>query len=355
MKQIYFLFLIIIFSLGFNLKLLAHEGHDHGPTPGEISSVTGPITLTDQTIKNLGIESVEVNLAPLQRSLTMPAQIELLPEKLSQISPRFEGRVLEILVKLGEEVQPSQPLLKLDPVTIGNPPVTLRSSIGGFVTKQNLTVGQSFTPQTVLMEVADYRKVFVRGITYENTDLSQIKIGQDAQVKVDLFPEKIFTGKVERMNVGFNPNTKAFEIFVTLDNPDLMFKPNMQASLSIGLGEVEEVLAVPKRAVVGDTGNYFVFVQTGNEFEKRPIVLGIKAGDQIEILEGVFPGERVVIQGNYQLQYATGVKKEGEHEEGHHHEHASKRSGASLLFWMIAGGVFAFTLFAGIFYMRRYK
>jgi hypothetical protein len=57
--------------------------------------------------------------------------------------------------------------------------------------------------------------------------------------------------------------------------------------------------------VLGDLGNLFVFVRDGNSFERRNVVIGMKAGDQVEIVEGVLPGDNVVTEGHYQLQFAT--------------------------------------------------
>lgn len=76
----------------------AHEGHVHGPDAGGDSPAFGPITLSEETIRNLGVQTVEANPAPLQRSLQMAARIEGLPERQARISPRTEGRVAEILV-----------------------------------------------------------------------------------------------------------------------------------------------------------------------------------------------------------------------------------------------------------------
>lgn len=305
MKQL----LLLIFTLGFVISAYPHAGEDHGPKVGDSGSSTGPIMLSAEAIKNLGVQSVEAKIEPLQKSLSMVARIEPLPEKDARISARFEGRVIEILAKIGETVKIGQPLLKLDPRQIGNPPVILRSPIDGSITAQNLTIGQTFSADTVLMEVSDNHKMLSRGITYESIELSQIKVGQEARILVDIFPGETFTGKVQRMDVGIERESRTFEVFVLVDNDNLKLKPNLQASMYIGLGEAQEVLSVPARALIGDIGNYFVFVQDKEIFEKRPVILGLRAGDRVEILEGVFPGEQVVVQGNYQLQYAKGKPK----------------------------------------------
>ncbi len=286
-----------------------HAGHDHGKTPGEEAAASGPLTLPDETIKNLEILTIEAKLVPLQKSLTMAARIEPLPEKHALISPRFEGRVGEILVKLGDSVKAGQPLLKGEPLNVGAQPVILKSPIEGQVTRQAATLGQSFNADTVLMEVSDHRQIYARGMTYEGPELTNIKKGQPVTVKINVLPEQAFTGKVEGVDVGLERESKTFELFALLENPELLLRPNMQATLTVGIGPAQEVLAVPKRAILGDLGNHFVFVRDGNTFERRTVVLGLRSGDQIEVLEGVFPTDLVVTQGNYQLQYATGTPK----------------------------------------------
>jgi len=297
-------------TLAFTVNVArAHEGHVHGPE-GEDAPAFGPIELTDEAIRNLGIQSVEANPAPLQRSLQMAARIEGLPERQAKISPRTEGRVAEIVVKLGDRVTAGQPLLRFDPLTVGNPPVILKSPIDGFVVRQDSSIGQALRPETVLMEVADYSQVLARAMTFESADLSAIKVGDPVRVQVQVFPEQPFAGKVQRLDVGLERESGTFEVYVLLDNPDLKLRPNMQATATIGVGESQEVVAVPARAVLGDLGNLFVFVQTdAKTFERRNVVIGMKAGDQVEIVEGVLPAEKVVTQGNYQLQFAATAKK----------------------------------------------
>jgi multidrug efflux pump subunit AcrA (membrane-fusion protein) len=149
------------------------------------------------------------------------------------------------LVKLGDRVTAGQPVLRFEPRTVGNPPVILNSPINGFVVRQEASLGQALNPDTVLMEVADYSQVLARGMTFESPDLSLIKPGQDARVRLDVFPDRIFEGKVQRLDVGLERESRTFEVYVLLENPELQLRPNMQASVSIAIGDPQEVLAVP--------------------------------------------------------------------------------------------------------------
>lgn len=289
----------------------AHEGHDHAPQPGDAAG-SGPVELSDAAIANLGVETAEATIVELQPSVQLVAQVEPLPEKVAQITPRFDGTVGEILVKLGESVKAGQPLLRLIPRTIGNPEVIVKSPLAGAVTKVNVTLGQAFAPDTVLLIIGDYSSVLARGIAYESAEILALKIGDPATLTVDVFPGHRFEGAIQRSDVGLESDSKTFEVYALIDNHEGKLRPNLLGQLSVATGKAQQVLAVPEKAILGDLGNLFAFVREGNTFEKRAVRLGIKSGGQVEILEGVFPGEQIVTRGNYQLQYASGAAKKEE-------------------------------------------
>lgn len=344
MKPILIFFLFLISTLA-----QAHEGHVHGPEQNDNAPSLGPIVLTEATIRNLGIETVEAQPAPLQRTLRMAARIQGLPERQAKISPRGEGRVAEILVKLGDHVTAGQPLLRFDPLAVGNPRVTLSSPIDGYIVRQEVSLGQVLSPETAIMEVADYAQVLARAATFESPDLSAIKVGQPAEVRLDILGNETFTGKVQRLDVALEKESGTFEVYVLLENPELRLRPNMQAVVTLAVGEAHEALAVPERAVLGDIGNYFVFVQgENNEFERHGVVLGMRAGDKVEIVEGVLPGDKVITRGNYQLQFAAGAKKGDAASSA---PALPKQKSAAGWLWALAGFVAGASIVA--FFLRR--
>ncbi|MEM1059856.1 MAG: efflux RND transporter periplasmic adaptor subunit [Verrucomicrobiota bacterium] len=283
----------------------------------------------------------------LSPSLDFPAALTLPPTSHAAVSAKFSGKVHDLFVKLGDRVRKGQPLAQLDPITIGNPPVTLRSPLDGVVSLQNVKLGDAFGPTTVLMEIADQSRLQARAVTYESPELAQIKTGQVASVRVSMFPDEVFEGKVVSVSPGLRADERTFEVFVEIENPDGKLLPNSQATVSLPLGEPATVVAVPKRAIVGDGARRTVFVRDGNVFERRDVVLGIKSGDLVEIIEGVFPGDDVVIQGNYQLQFASGEPSASEVGHGHSHgghSHGDHGAGdeadhehSSFVFWIVGG------------------
>lgn len=300
----------------------AGAGHDHGESQFGGGGATTSFTLENATINNLSIKTVTADLNPVRESTRMLMQIKLLPEKQAVISPRFQGKVTDIKAKLGEEISRGQALVTLQPIAIGNAPVTLSAPISGVLSRQMVVTGQMVDPGDVLMEVSDRKQVLAKGITYESAALGAIRNGQKVQVKVDSLPRKIFTGTVQRIDPAIDEDERTFSVFALLDNPDGLLIPHMQGQLEIFTGEEELLLTVPAEAVLGTMGQHFIYVRDGNYFEKRDVTLGVSRGSQEEIISGVFPGEKVVVQGNYQLQYVTPAGEASHDAAGGDHGHA---------------------------------
>jgi len=88
--------------------------------------------------------------------------------------------------------------------------------------------------------------------------------------------------------------------------------------VQIALGEAETGIVVPEAALLEDYGNYSVIVQTGGEsFERRPVKIGKRNGQNAQVLSGLEAGDVVVTTGNYQVKMASMSGQT----PGHGHEH----------------------------------
>ena len=308
LKNIYQKILLASSLLLLASNVLAHEGHDATPSDEGHSAVSSTIILSETTIKNLGVETAPATLAPLGKALEMNASVEYLPERYANIASKANGSISSIAVKLGEPVKKGQKLFSFTPVFVGSSAVTITSPISGFVVKQNAVIGQAITPETVVIEIADTTQLLVKGITYSARDFEQIKIGRKVIVTVGHNAPPL-TGVVQRLDVGSSKENRTLAVYALVDNPYRALFANTAATMSIAYGETKDMLSVPTKAVLGELGNYFLFVREGNNFERRNVVLGQKTSDRIEIIDGVLPDEQVVTVGNYQLQFSKGIRK----------------------------------------------
>ena len=312
--------LLTLFLLTFINPAFAGPGHDHGESA--FAGGTGPAThfdLTDQQMSNLGIKSKKVEFLPITQTVDMLAFTELLPEKQATISPRFGGKILDIAVKVGQEVKKGQRLVTLEPVSVGNNNVILSAPIDGFVLNLHAGVGEIVDSGGDILEIGDASQMLVRGVAYETPNITSIKVGQNVEVHLDVDPDRHIDGKVQRINRVIDPESRTFSVYALIDTPKGDIQPGLQGTIEIFTGNDAPVLAVPKRAVLGELGSHFVYIIKGKAVEKRDVTLGAKTGHHIEIKNGLFPNEHVVTNGNYQLQY---ISVGGIHEHGHDdHDH----------------------------------
>lgn len=312
--------LLTLFLVAFISPAYAGPGHDHGESA--FAGGSGPAThfdLTDQQMNNLGIQSAKVEFLPIAQAVDMLAFTELLPEKKASISPRFDGKIIDIAVKVGQEVKKGQRLVTLEPVSVGNSNVVLSAPMGGFVLNLRAGVGEIVDVGGDILEIGDASQMLVRGVAYETPDIQILKVGQKAKLHLDIAPDRHIEGKIQRINRVIDPESRTFSIFALIDTPKGDIQPGLQGTMEIFTAADAPVMAVPKRAVLGELGSYFVYVIKGQEVEKRDVTVGVKIGHHIEIKSGLFPNESVVTNGNYQLQYmfVGGIQEHSDDEKSH--------------------------------------
>ena len=321
-------FLLTLSFLTLINPAFAGPGHDHGESA--FAGGAGPAThfdLTDQQMANLGIKSAKAEFLAMQNAVEMLAFTELLPERTAAVSPHFEGKIVDITVKVGEKVKKGQPLVSLQPVNVGSQRVTLYSAIDGFVMQLDAGLGEIIPTGGDIMHIGDPTQMLVRGVAYETPDISSIEVEQKVEVHLDIDPDRHIHGGVQRINRVIDPDSRTFSVYALIDTPEGDIQPGLQGTMEIFTGNDAPVLAVPKRSVLGELGSHFVYVIKDQHVEKRDVTVGTKTGHHIEIKSGLFPNELVVTNGNYQLQYiSVGGIQEHAHGDGHDHANEEEES-----------------------------
>ncbi len=314
--------LIALLSTTLISPVYAGAGHDHGESA--FAGNAGPakhFDLTDQQMTNLGIQSAPAKFLAMQETVDMLAFTELLPERKASVSPHFEGKILAVNVKVGEKVKKGQPLVKLQPVNVGTQQVVLKASIDGFVLSLSAGLGEIVQTGDDIMQIGDPSQMLVRGVAYETPNIQAMNVGQKAEIHLDITPDRHIDGKIQRINRVIDQENRTFSVYALIDTPDGDVKPGLQGTMEVFTGENAPVLSIPKRAVLGELGSYFVYVIKGNGVERRDVTLGVKSSHHVQVIDGIFPNEDVVTRGNYQLQYmSVGGIQEHDHDEGGHDE-----------------------------------
>jgi len=307
--------------LGTPFGVTAHEGHADAPgaeTAGGTAS--GAVFVSETARRNLALGLAEAEVRPIEKTLTLIGEIAPVPSRSGAVSSRIAGRVASVAVAEGDSVRKGQPVVEVESLQVGDPPPRVRyaAPIDGIVIDRHVVPGDAVEPNLHLLEIADLSEVLAVGRVFEG-QVGRVAVGQAVRVAVPSFPDRSFEGVVERLGGQLDPQTCSLPIYVRVESPDRVLRPNMRAVLSVVTERADAALAVPRGGVLGDFGAYFVFVERDGDptlFERRPVVTGLSDDRWVEILDGVLPGERVVTAGNYSLQFLPPAPPEVHAERG---------------------------------------
>jgi len=199
----------------------------------------------------------------------------------------------------------------------------LRAPFDGKVVAKEVALGELVTPERTLFTVADLSHVWVWIDLYEQS-LRHVEKGAQAHISVDAFPGEVFQGRVSYLADEVAPESRTLRARADLENPDGRLRPGMFARVELSDPAEEDAppaLVIPREAVQGQDGETVVFVALpgggdARRFERRPVRLGRRSADLLEVLAGLDPGEKVVTEGAFLLKSAASEDELG---GGHHH------------------------------------
>jgi RND family efflux transporter MFP subunit len=193
-------------------------------------------------------------------------------------------------------------------------PVTdliINSPVEGYITERNALPNMYAEPSTKLYAVADLSRVWVYAQVFQD-DIGRVKPGDTAQITVDSYPGRAFTGQIEEILPLVDMATRTVRVRLAMANPGLKLKPGMfvNVDLKTSLGCQ---LVVPASAVFQSGTRQLVFLNHGNgSLEPKEITVGPRAGDDFIVLKGLEARQSIVTSANFlidsesQLQAAAG-------------------------------------------------
>jgi cobalt-zinc-cadmium efflux system membrane fusion protein len=196
-------------------------------------------------------------------------------------------------------IQEQQKALQPAPLDVS---YQVTAPISGTIVEVKKAAGEEVRPGEPIAEIVALETVWVEAPIFEK-DLGRIKKDIDAIFTTAAYPEKEYRGRLINIGAVVDEQTRAAKAVFEVNNASRELRIGMQANLRLGAGEKATVLLLPKESVLDNEGKKIVYVlRTGEEFERRDVIVGDTYGDKLAILSGVKPGERVVTQGAYQLK-----------------------------------------------------
>jgi cobalt-zinc-cadmium efflux system membrane fusion protein len=179
--------------------------------------------------------------------------------------------------------------------------LTLYAPITGTITELRITLGEAVERSTPLFLIENRNTVLVNASVPEK-EVARIRVGQSVGVTVPAYPKQIFIGVVQSIAGRVDEKTRSLPVRCLVENPKGNLKPEMFAKVSLGIGKRTPALTVPDTALDEEGGEQYLYVEEQGEYEKRTVKIGRRMEDRAEILSGIKPGERVVIEGLFILK-----------------------------------------------------
>lgn len=266
------------------------------------------IILDETGVKNLRLETEEVEERDFAETLFSLGRIEVLPGRRAVVSSRVAGRVIRVDALPDHPVQAGDPVVVLESRQPGDPPpeITLTAPLSGLVTEFAVAPGEPVHPDRALMAVVDLRTVYGLAQVPEHL-VHHLARGLAATIRVPGWPEDVWDATLEHLGAEADRASGTLEAAFHVRNPGLRLRPGMRAEFSIVLTNRAGVLAVPRAALQGGPAERFVFVAAHDipfAFERVPVVTGAMNDRHVEITQGLLPGDRVVTTGAYSLAFA---------------------------------------------------
>jgi len=184
--------------------------------------------------------------------------------------------------------------------------VSITSPIGGIITHADVRIGQLIGATDHLYHVVNPSQLWIVGEVLES-DVRFLKSGQAIEATFTALRGKKFSGQIDHLRLKMNRETRTQGVVIAVENPGGQLRPGMSGRVQISVQVAKEAIVCPVDAVIRSrTGTYLLVQRMPGKYENHRVKLGLTENGRVEVLEGVFPGNQVVLVGNALLAALLG-------------------------------------------------
>jgi Cu(I)/Ag(I) efflux system membrane fusion protein len=328
-------------------------GMDYVAVYAEEGDDNSNVTISPRIVQNMGVRTEKADKGPLWRRIETVGYIDFDETKLSRVHLRTSGWINKLYVNSeGERVNKGDVLFEVYSPTLVNAQEEYLNSLrskntrlrsasedrlralgissktikeinktnrvqqnikiyaeqNGIVAKLNVREGTFVKPVTDILSLADLSSVWLLAEVFER-QANWVEVGQIAEIYLSYLPGKVWKGRVEYVYPSLNQKTRTLKVRIRMNNPGERLKPNMFAAVLIFGGAKNDVISIPREALIstGDEQRVIVEVKPG-EYSAKKVVSGIESGDFVEIKSGISVDDRVVTSGQFLIDSEASLK-----------------------------------------------
>lgn len=245
---------------------------------------TEQLALLDEADANLREAMLQLErLRKLGSDISTGAQIDVAEAKVAAGRARLEA--------IGAQIEDRQ----------------IRAPFDGQLGFRRVSLGALVTPGTVITELDDISRMKL-DFSVPETHLTLVQVGNTVDATSPAFPGEYFTGEVVSIGSRVDPVTRAITVRAMVDNSELRLRPGMLMEVELTAGE-REALVVPDQALIQVSGSSMVYVvDDESRAQRRSVEIGKRVQGGVVVRSGLSPGDRVVVNGQFNLRPDSPVK-----------------------------------------------
>jgi membrane fusion protein, heavy metal efflux system len=281
------------------------------PTAAEAAQIQA--SATQIQIENIRVEAERRKLE--QNEVEAKARLDEATHDLARSQRLYEKKAYSAKALEADELSRAVAASQLEAIReqlkalrTAPPPASANSTyeviapISGTIVRVNKSGGEQIAPGEPLAEIVALDTVWVEAPVFE-MDLGRLAKEGRAVFTTAAFPNREFEGRLIHVGKVVDEQSRTATAIFEVANRSQELSIGMQANVRLNAGTQTSVLLIPREAVLDNEGRKIVYVLlSGEEFERRDVVLGDEYGGKVAVLSGIKPGERVVTQGAYQLK-----------------------------------------------------
>jgi len=177
----------------------------------------------------------------------------------------------------------------------------------GRVTARMVNLGETVTVGRECFRLEDFDPLLAR-VYFPERELSRVQVGQAATLTLGAHPGREFDARVSLVNPVVDRANGTFKVTLEVRDPGRVLRPGNFAQVSLRTGAFQNAIVLPRRAMVSEDGEDFVFVARGDTVARVGVKLGALSGDTAQILAGLAVGDSVVTIGQGGLKQGARIK-----------------------------------------------
>jgi RND family efflux transporter MFP subunit len=248
----------------------------------------------DDTEARLAVERAEVSLKGVEREAERGRQL------------RQQGFMSEKDID-DVELRLRTAKVTLDEARYNLSQTRLVAPFSGRVTARMINLGETVTAGRECFRLEDFDPLLAR-LYFPERELSRLQVGQPARLTLDALPGKEFEARVALVNPVVDRANGTVKVTLEVRDPTRVLRPGNFAKVQLRTGRFADAVVLPRRAMLSEDGENYVFVARGDSVLKRVITVGAIAGDTAQILAGVVAGDSVVTVGQGGLKQGARIK-----------------------------------------------